>query len=68
TTTATSFIAGVELLPSPFRPPPLFPSLADSFSGCASLGNTFRRRRRRLPATGEPTPRLPSPLSSLGSL
>ncbi|BAF27754.1 Os11g0183200, partial [Oryza sativa Japonica Group] len=58
TATATSQIGRAKLLPSPFRPPRLFPSLADWFPGCASLGNIFFRRRRSLSTTGAPAPLL----------
>ncbi|BAH94028.1 Os07g0620700, partial [Oryza sativa Japonica Group] len=57
-TTATPFVATVELLSSPFRPSPSLSPPATALPGCFVLGNTTRRRRRHLPAAGKPAPLL----------
>ncbi|BAD68488.1 unknown protein [Oryza sativa Japonica Group] len=61
-----SLIGRSELLLRPFRPSPSLPPPSTTFPGCALLGNTISHRRFYLPATGEPAPRLPSPLFPLG--
>ncbi|BAH92610.1 Os04g0345500, partial [Oryza sativa Japonica Group] len=59
-TTATPFVATVELLSSPFRPTPSLSPPATALPRCVVLGNTRGRRRRSQSATGAPSPQPPS--------
>uniref|UniRef100_A0A0E0DJP0 Uncharacterized protein n=1 Tax=Oryza meridionalis TaxID=40149 RepID=A0A0E0DJP0_9ORYZ len=54
-----------ELLLSPFRPSPSLFLPTTTLPRCALLGNTFRRRRRRLPTTEAPAPCLSTSLCLL---